>query len=246
MSRILRTTLDPKERRLLIWTSVASVLIFLSSFAWIYGPVAIAYWTYQPQEGDILFQSLPKSLLAKMMEGATDSPYSHCGILTKIDGEWMVCEAYQKVKSTPLLEVIFRGKHYGFAIYRLKPDKRPFIDQTLRHVREQFDKPYDVRYRMNDDEIYASELIFKAYQQASGGESLGKLVYLGQLRWKPYEETIRYFERGPAPLRREIITPKNLSEAEQLELIFSHRIAPQRGMTGSEDTSKDNEKPNLE
>jgi hypothetical protein len=158
----------------------------------------------------------------------------------------MVCEAYQKVKSTPLLEVIFRGKHYGFAIYRLKPDKRPFIDQTLRHVREQFDKPYDVRYRMNDDEIYASELIFKAYQQASGGESLGKLVYHGQLRWKPYEETIRYFERGPAPLRREIITPKNLSKAEQLELIFSHRIAPQRGMTGSEDTSKDNEKPNLE
>jgi hypothetical protein len=71
-------------------------------------------------------------------------------------------------------------------------------------------------------------------------------VYLGQLRWKPYEETIRYFERGPAPLRREIITPKNLSKAEQLELIFSHRIAPQRGMTGSEDTSKDNEKPNLE
>jgi hypothetical protein len=224
MSKILRTRIDPKERHILIWATVASVLIFLTSFAWIYGPVTIAYWTYQPHEGDILFQSLPKSILAKVMEGATDSPYSHCGIVTKIDGKWMVCEAYQKVTSTPLSEVIFRGKNYGFAIYRFKPDKQTLIDQTIRNVKEQFDKPYDVRFSMNNDEIYASELIYKAYRQASGGESLGKLVSLGQLRWEPYEETIRYFERGPVPLSREIITPRNLAEAEQLDLVFFHRI----------------------
>lgn len=237
MSRILRTSIDPKERRILIWATVASVLIFLTSFAWIYGPVTIAYWTYQPQEGDLLFQSLPKSLLAKVMEGATDSPYSHCGIITKIDGKWMVCEAYQKVTSTPLSEVIFRGKHYGFAIYRLKPDKQAFIEQTIHHAKEQFGKPYDVRFRMNNDEIYASELIYKAYRQASGGESLGKLVSLGQLRWKPYEETIRFFERGPVPLSREIITPRNLAEAEQLNLVFSHRIDTERASHESADTN---------
>lgn len=225
MSKFLRTSIDPKERRILIWTTAVSVLIFLSAFAWIYGPVMFAYWQYQPQEGDILFQSLPRSLLAKVMEDASESNYSHCGIITQQDGQWVVYEAYQKVKATPLLEVIFRGRNYGFAIYRFKPEKQKLISDTIAQAKEHLDKPYDVRYIMdNDEEIYSAELIYNAYRKASGGESLGSLVTLGQLRWKPHRDTIRYFERGPVPVRRLLITPKNLAQAPQLELVSSFRL----------------------
>lgn len=224
MAKVMRTALDPSERRIFARTLVFSVVLFVVVFAWSYGPVTWAYWSYEPEEGDLLFQSLPKSLLAKMMEGATESQYSHCGIIAKRDGEWVVYEAHQKVRATPLLEVIFRGNRYGFAIYRLRPDKQTHIESMLDYVQQQLDKPFDVRYQMDDEELYSSELIYKAYRQASGGEALGKMVPLGQLRWKPYKETIRFFERGPVPLRREWITPKNLSKAEQLEKVFVHRI----------------------
>lgn len=240
MAHILRVSLDPTERRIIASTLVASIIIFVSYFAWAYGPVATAYWNYQPQEGDIFFQSLPNSLLAKMMEGATDSPYSHCGIITKVNNEWVVYEAHQKVRTTPLIEAIFRGRNYGFAIYRLKADKQSAIGPMLQYIDSQKGKPFDTRFRLEDDELYSSELLYKAYRQATG-QSLGKLSRLGQLRWKPYEETIKYFERGPAPLRREIITPKSLSQAPELELITAFRIdkmSPNVSPTDSKATSK--------
>ncbi|MDB4673705.1 hypothetical protein OAF27_02710, partial [Verrucomicrobiales bacterium] len=36
---------------------------------------------YEPQVGDIFFQSLPKNDVVDAIERATGSPYSHCGIL---------------------------------------------------------------------------------------------------------------------------------------------------------------------
>lgn len=224
MPSIMRTSLDPSEKRIIARTLLASVALYIIVFVWSYGPVAWAYWSYEPKEGDILFQSLPKSLLAKMMEGATESQYSHCGIVAKKDGEWVVYESHQKVRSSPLLEVIFRGNRYGFAIYRLRPDKQKYVASLLDFAQQQLDKPFDVRYQMDDEALYSSELIYKAYRQASGGEALGKMVPLGQLRWKPFKETIRFFEGGPVPLRRQWITPKNLSQAEQLEKVFVYRI----------------------
>jgi hypothetical protein len=224
MPSIMRTALDPSEKRIIARTLVASVILFVVVFAWIYGPLAWAYWSYEPKEGDLFFQSLSRSMLAKMMEGTTESQYSNCGIIAKLDGQWVVYEAHEKVRATPLLEAIFRGNRYGFAIYRLRPDKQEYIEPMLDYVKKQLDKPFDVQYHMDDEKFYSSELIYKAYREASGGETLGKLVPLGQLRWKPFEKTIRFFERGPVPLRREWITPKNLSQAEQLEKILVFRI----------------------
>lgn len=224
MSRFMRTALDPSEQRIIRRTLIASILFFVGVFAWSYGPVTWAYWSYKPQEGDIFFQSLPKSMLAKMMEGVSESQYSHCGIVAKRDGEWVIYESHQKVRATSLIEAIFRGNRFGFAIYRLKPEHQNHIQPMLDYVQQQSDKLYDVRFQMDDDELYSSELIYKAYRQATGGDSLGKLTPLGQLRWKPFKEIIRFFEQGPVPLRRPWITPKSLAQDEKLDLIFVHRI----------------------
>jgi len=60
--------------------------------------------SYAPQVGDVYFQSLPQSPLVATIEGATHSPYSHCGILNKSNGEWVVHEAIGPVRVTKLSE----------------------------------------------------------------------------------------------------------------------------------------------
>lgn len=193
-------------------------------FAGIYGPAYVAYWNYSPQAGDILFQSLPHCPLVNAIEGVSESPYSHCGLVAKQNGEWVVYEALHGVEATPLKEFIFRGRRQGFAVYRFKGDCRQYIPSTIENARRYLGRPYDVRYRMDDDRIYCTELIYKAFRESSG-QQLGRLVRLGDLNWRPFEDTIRHFEGGPVPLEREMITPRDLAEASQLELVLAHNIA---------------------
>ena len=59
---------------------------------------------YLIQEGDILFQSLPKNPVVVAIEGVTESDFSHCGIVVKREDDWHVLEAIGPVKETPLLD----------------------------------------------------------------------------------------------------------------------------------------------
>jgi hypothetical protein len=193
------------------------------------GPAHVAYWRYAPQEGDLVFQSLPVSPLVAAIEGATGSPFSHCGLVARREGGWVVYEAYDGVEATPLAEFVFRGREQGFAAFRLKPGFRDRIPAMRRDVESRLGRPYDVRYRLDDEKLYCSELIWKAYRAAGEGDDLGPLVRLGDLRWQPFEETIRHFEQGPPPLDREMITPRDLAASSKLDVVFEFRIAtPQR------------------
>jgi hypothetical protein len=193
--------------------------------AWELAPAYLAYWKYQPREGDLLFQSLPHSRLVNAIEGATASPYSHCGMVARVNGKWVVYEAFRKVETTPLRQFIFRGRNDAFAVYRLEPDCQQYVPATIRQVELFLGRPYDVRYRMDDEKIYCSELIYKAYDLATGGQKLGQLVRLGDLDWRPHKSTIEFYEQGPVPLNRQMITPRDLAEADQLQLVYSHNVA---------------------
>jgi hypothetical protein len=187
-------------------TSLLFLPIVLYVFAWPY----YGRLQYSPQAGDIVFQSLPHSPLVNAIEGDTGSPYSHCGIVAREDGRWVVYEAYTKVERTPLNEFLQRGRNYAFAVYRLKPEYRDKVPRLLAETLRQVGRPYDTRYRFDDDAIYCSELVFKAFQNATG-EELGQVVKLGDLRWKRFRETIERIEGGPVPLERQMITPTHIS-----------------------------------
>ena len=212
-----------RDRQVFVATIAACLLISSIAYAWTYGSAYLAYWKYTPEEGDIIFQSLPRSPLVNAIEGVTESPYSHCGIVSREDDRWIVYEALDGVEASPLDQFIFRGRSQGFAVYRLKPEYSVHIQPTIEHVQEFLGRPYDIRYRMDDEYIYCSELIFKAYKMATG-RSLGKLVRMGDMNWRPFEPTIRHFEQGPVPLEREMITPKHLAQAEQLILVTAFSI----------------------
>ena len=183
------------------------------------------YWyiLYDPQDGDIIFQSLPKNALIVAIEGATNSPYSHCGVVVNRNGKWYVNEAIGPVKDTSLYKWIIRGRRRKFAVYRLKSDYHTYIPKFIEGLNKYQGRPYDILYELDDEYIYCSELIYKAFRDSSNIE-LGKLIELGDLDWEPFRKIIEEIEGGKPPLERLIITPRHLSEAEELRKIFSNGI----------------------
>lgn len=61
-------------------------------------------------------------------------------------------------------------------------------------------------------------MIYKAFLQATG-EKLSTKQRLGDLNWKPYTAVMEQVEGGPVPVQREMITPRAVTEAGQLELV---------------------------
>ncbi|WP_254512739.1 YiiX/YebB-like N1pC/P60 family cysteine hydrolase [Anatilimnocola floriformis] len=215
------------SRRELLWSAIVLVVfVVVAGTIWgfTFGPALWALASYQPQEGDVIFQSLPRSPLVNAIEGGTRSPLSHCGIVARENGRWVVYEAYAPVGPTPLGDFVARGRDRAFLVKRLKADEQPHVPKMLASVRSLRGRPYDIRYRLDDDRaaIYCSELIYLAYQDATDGEQLGQLIALGELKWNPYEKLIERIEKAPPPLDRQMITPRDLSRAEQLETVFSY------------------------
>ena len=171
------------------------------------------------REGDILFQSLPRAPLADAIEGVTASPWSHCGILLKVDGRWVVAESIGHVRYTPLYDWILRGRRFRVDSYRLKQLPTDFRDRVVSQVELLHGKFYDIRYAPEDDEIYCSELVYKVYDRALDIK-IGEWERFGDLNWKPFEAFIRELEKGPVPLDRPMITPVGLTRSDLVEKVF--------------------------
>ena len=176
---------------------------------------------YQPKEGDLYFQSLPRNAVVNAIEGASESPYSHCGILVRKGDEWFVLEAIGPVMETPLAKWITQARDRHYDVFRLEAEHERNIPAFIKAARKYMGRPYDIRYRMDDEKIYCSELIFKGYRDATG-KSLGKLVKFGDLKWVRHTPVILAIE-GSISLNRIMITPRHLSEAKQLEKVFSSK-----------------------
>ncbi len=122
---------------------------------------------YLPQDGDIIFQS-SQSNQSKAVEQATNSPYSHMGIIFTKNGKPYVFEAASKVVYTPLDKWINRGKNKKYVIKRLKDRTLSAKEITnLKQVAHTFEnKPYDIWFGWDDNYIYCSELVWKIYNKA--------------------------------------------------------------------------------
>jgi hypothetical protein len=178
-------------------------------------PILFIAGAYEPRVGDLYFQSLPRNALVNAIEGASESPYSHCGILVSKGEEWFVLEAIGPVKETPLAKWINQARDKSYDVFRLEEKYAKQIPEFIVAARKYLGRPYDIRYRMDDEKIYCSELIFKGYRDATG-EQLGKLVKFGDLKWARHIPIIIEIE-GSIPVNRIMITPR------QLEKVFSSK-----------------------
>ncbi len=129
---------------LLLFTILA--FFFWSQFTFLITriPVLYYYCRYFPQEGDVIFQSLPHGELVDAIEGITHSPYSHCGVVLRNDkNQWVVIESIYNVHETPLFLWELRGRGGDFAAYRLDPKYSPLVPRFKQDLLAYAGRLYD-------------------------------------------------------------------------------------------------------
>ncbi len=189
------------------------------TFAILLSIISVRGERYRPLEGGIVFQSLPHNDLVDSIEGVSQSPLSHCGIVVRKDGNWFVLEALGTVGYAPLSQWTVRGRERHFLACRFKASAHVDIAKFLEAAKAYTGRNYDLHYAFENEEIYCSELPFLAYRETTG-KSLGIVRRLGDMNWRPHEKFIRSMENGKLPLDREMITPVDLSKADDLEVVF--------------------------
>ena len=175
------------------------------------------------QNGDIIFQTSLSSQ-SKAIQLATNSKYSHCGIIFIENNQPFVFEAVQPVKKTSLNVWINSGERSHYVIKRLKNADKLLNNVVLNKMKTEgykfAGKNYDFAFGWSDDRIYCSELVWKIYKRALGIE-LGKTQKLKEFNLnnaivrKKLEE--RY--KGNIPYEEIVISPAAIFESDYLETV---------------------------
>lgn len=182
-------------------------------------------FSVQYQNGDIIFQE-SKSSQSKAIQLATNSRYSHMGIIYNIDGTNMVYEAVQPVKLTPLNEWIKRGNNGHFVVKRLKNADELMTPENLNKMKvsgERFaGKSYDLYFEWTDDRIYCSEFVWKIYKEALGIE-IGKLESLSDfdLSNNVVQEKLKERYGTKIPLSEKVISPVAMFQSSLLVTVHT-------------------------
>lgn len=180
----------------------------------------------QLHNGDLIFQT-SLSAQSRAIQIATKSTYSHCGIIYKTGKKYVVFEAVQPVKTTPLEQWIARGKDGGYVIKRLKNADKILTPEVLNKMKTEGDKlmgkDYDLTFEWSDEKIYCSELIWKIYQRSTGLE-IGKLEKLRDFNLSNDAVQKKMKERygNKIPLNETVISPASVFESELLETVESN------------------------
>ncbi|KUJ59879.1 peptidoglycan peptidase [Flavobacteriaceae bacterium CRH] len=178
------------------------------------------------KDGDIIFQT-SQSPQCEAVRIATNSKFSHCGIIYNIDGKWFVFEAVQPVKLTPFDEWIQHGKDNKYVVKRLKNADQvltPVVVQKMQNYSQQFDgKQYDAYFEWTDDKIYCSELVWKIYKNAANIElcSLKELKDFN-LSDARVQKILKERYGNDIPLDEKVVAPSNLVDSDLLKTIIDN------------------------
>ena len=115
------------------------------------------------REGDVIFQT-SQSQQSPLIQIATRSKISHCGIIVMKDGEPYVLETLKTLVITPLDKFIARGKGGRYWL------KRSNIENIKFKYDSYLGKPYDLAFKFDNDKFYCSELIYDIYKNQLGIE----------------------------------------------------------------------------
>lgn len=223
-----------KHARGTLWTPVPILLLALAAAC--FGASGCAHHPDPPprsvvaeagiREGDVLFQTRAGTL-GDMIRHLTGSPYNHCGIvLREADGALVVLESDGRVRRTPLRDWIAAGAENRLAVYRFVPAYQSMMPIILTRMRMYEGRPYDHRFRLDDPEaVYAAELLYRGFRDATG-QRLGMTVRLMDLPWQRWRAEIERLEGGAVPVERELIPPRNIAAARQLEKVWSNYPPP--------------------
>ncbi len=178
------------------------------------------------QDGDMIFQT-SQSAQCEAVRIATNSKFSHCGIIFVMNDKKMVFEAVQPVKLTPIEDWITHGKDNKYVVKRLKNSKSVLTATTLQKMKDYghnfLNKDYDGYFNWSDEQIYCSELVWKIYKNGANIE----LCILEKLKnFNLNDEKVkiilnqRYGKK--IPLEEDVVAPSQIVNSEILETVFDN------------------------
>jgi hypothetical protein len=176
------------------------------------------------QDGDLIFQT-SKSSQSKAIQLATNSKYSHMGMIYQENNKTYVFEAVQPVKLTPIEEWVNRGKNGYYIVKRLKEADKiltPDVKEKMKNIGESYlGKDYDLYFEWSDQKIYCSELIWKIYKKAANVE-IGQLEKLKDfdLSNKIVKEKLKERFGDNIPLDELVISPISMFNSDKLITIY--------------------------
>ncbi len=177
------------------------------------------------REGDIIFHR-SESDQSEAIRIATNSEFNHMAVIFKYKGEFVVLEAVQPVKVTPLDKFIKRGRN-NFVIKRLKncdslltPD---VVEKMKEYGKSLIGRNYDIYFRWDDARIYCSELVWKIYKYGANIE-VGRLQRASEMNLESpvVRELIekRYGKKSTIPGDEIVISPQSIYDSEKLVTVF--------------------------
>lgn len=178
------------------------------------------------KSGDLIFQT-SFSEQSKAIQLATNSKYSHCGIVYSDNGQFCVFEAIQPVTTTPLDKWVARGKDGHYVIKRLKNADEVLTANALQKMHNEGEKfkgkNYDLTFEWSDDKIYCSELIWKIYKRALGIE-IGKLEKLSDfdLTSETVKKKMKERYGDKIPMEEKVISSAAIFDSELLITVKSN------------------------
>lgn len=176
---------------------------------------------YHLQNGDIVFQG-GNEAQAKAVKAATNSQWSHVGVVFFHQEKPWVLEAVQPVKTTPLASFISRNPRSFYAM-RLKNADRYLNDGNMRKAQQyaqlQIGKPYDPYFQWSEKRIYCSELVWKIYKHATGVELCKPRLMSSYNLHHPSVQSLikkRYGSMSKVPMNELMVAPSDLASSKLL------------------------------
>lgn len=176
---------------------------------------------FELQNGDLVFQT-STSNQSDPIQLATESPYSHVGMVYVDNGKAFVFEAIKTVRLTPYADWVNRGKDQHVVVKRLKDDKYLTAEhlKRMKAVGEELNgKKYDLQFQWSDTKMYCSELVWKVFARGADLQ-LCEPSSLTDLNWD-HEEVLdlaraRYPELRGLPKNELLETLKDIQADEPM------------------------------
>lgn len=178
------------------------------------------------KNGDIIFQT-SESEQSEAIKIATQSKFSHCGIIYIENGKTYVYEAVQPVKMTLLKDWITNGKDNKYVVKRLKNEEKILTESILKKMKVsgmKFEnKNYDLFFEWSDEKIYCSELVWKIYKEGANIELCKpKKLKEFDLEHPIVKKIMKQRYGNKIPYDEKVIAPSQLYESNLLETIFEN------------------------
>jgi len=170
------------------------------------------------ETGDVIFHT-SHTAQSQYIQLATASKYSHMGIIEQLPQGVYVIEAVGPVQETPIQEWINRGDGSKFTVIRLKPEYRHAIPGAIKEAKKYLGLPYDWKFDWGDDEIYCSELVYKAFAR---GAHL-KVCPLKKVGDYHLNQQIRekLKDRGISE-NQTVVSPQDIFDSNKFQLVYSN------------------------